>query len=270
MKRLSVILAFLSVFVIVTITYAQGPGMMAQGMMGSGMMQSEESQKSSEETSGVKTYNANCRVCHVNGGNVINPNMPLRGSSKLAEFKTFLAFIRDPKMPDGSKGPMPSFSEAQISDKQAKELYQYITSEQGLDLTSKGQGWYCPYCGQYLGPRGGYGMGPGMMGEYGMMGGYGMGPGMMGRYGMGPGMMGRGYGMGPGMMGPQYYSQSPECQKFLDETATLRKEFYNKRFEYMEAFRNPKATPETTAKLEKEVRELQEKIFKNAPQGCWW
>ncbi len=34
-------------------------------------------------------------------------------------------------------------------------------------------GWYCPYCGQYMGPGGGYGMGPGMMGR-------GMGPGMMG------------------------------------------------------------------------------------------
>jgi hypothetical protein len=52
-------------------------------------------------------------------------------------------------------------------------------------------GWYCPYGGPY---QGGYGMGPGMMGYYGM--GYGMGPGMMG--------YGRGYGMGYGMMGPGY------------------------------------------------------------------
>jgi hypothetical protein len=85
-------------------------------------------------------------------------------------------------------------------------------------------GTYCPYCGQYLGPGGGYsgyGMGPGMMGY-----GYGLGPGMMGRgyggYGMGPGMMGGpgygGYGMGPWMMhhhgmgygygyGPQYWQK---------------------------------------------------------------
>jgi hypothetical protein len=41
---------------------------------------------------------------------------------------------------------------------------------------------YCPYCGSYVGPGGGYNVGPG--------------------YGMGPGMMGPGYGMGPGMMGP--------------------------------------------------------------------
>jgi hypothetical protein len=119
-----------------------------------------------------------------------------------------------------------------------------------------GQGGnYCPNCGQYLGPRGGYGgygMGPGMMGGYG---GYGMGPGMMGGYG--------GYGTGPG------YAQSEECQKFLDETAGMRKELYNKRFEYSEALRSPKTTTETVANLEKEIRELQDNIYKKAPQGCW-
>lgn len=80
-------------------------------------------------------------------------------------------------------------------------------------------GWYCPYCGQQMGPGGGYGMGPGMMGGgYG----YGMGPGMMGR-GMGPGMMGHGYGMGPGIMGPgygygpQYQQPHQQPQKLLEE-----------------------------------------------------
>jgi hypothetical protein len=119
-----------------------------------------------------------------------------------------------------------------------------------------GQGGnYCPNCGQYLGPRGGYGgygMGPGMMGGYG---GYGMGPGMMGGYG--------GYGTGPG------YGQSEECRKFLDETAGMRKELHDKRFEYSEALRSPKTTTETAANLEKEIRELQDNIYKKAPQGCW-
>jgi Spy/CpxP family protein refolding chaperone len=58
--------------------------------------------------------------------------------------------------------------------------------------------------------QGGYGMGPGMMGDYGQGPGggygpgygYGMGPGMMGGYGPGGGGYGPGYGMGPGMMGP--------------------------------------------------------------------
>jgi hypothetical protein len=133
-----------------------------------------------------------------------------------------------------------------------------------------GQGWnYCPYCGQGM-MGGGYGMGPGMMGGYGG----GMGPGMMRGYGggMGPGMM-RGYGggMGPGMMGPGY-GQSEECQKFLDETAGLRKELYNKRYEYFEAYRNPKTSPETVVKLEKEIRELQEKMHAKGPgtYQCPW
>ncbi|MFB0505807.1 MAG: hypothetical protein ACETWT_03650 [Thermodesulfobacteriota bacterium] len=60
-------------------------------------------------------------------------------------------------------------------------------------------GWHCPYCGQHMGPGGGYGMGPGMMG-----------PG----YGMGPGMMGPGYG---GQYGPQYGPQYQQPRKPLEE-----------------------------------------------------
>jgi len=132
------------------------------------------------------------------------------------------------------------------------------------------QGWnFCPYCGGYIGPRGGYGMGPGMMGGYGR--GYGMGPGMMGEYGrgygMGPGMMG-GYGMYPGGRGS--YRDSEECQKFFDDTAKERRQLHDKRFEYHEAYRNPKTSPETLTNLEKDIRELQEKIYSKAPRGCWW
>jgi hypothetical protein len=143
-----------------------------------------------------------------------------------------------------------------------------------------GQDWnYCPYCGQHIGPRGGYGtglgmmgrgsgmMGPGMMGP-GMMGSGMMGSGMMGPGMMGPGMMGPGM-MGPGMMGPGYW-QSEECQKFLNDNAALRRELHNKRFEYSETMRNPKATTESLAKLEKEIRDLQEKVYSKSPQGCWW
>jgi hypothetical protein len=234
-KKFALSLAIALFFGIMIIASVQG-----QGMMGSGEKNSGET---SQEISGTRIYNDNCRVCHQNGGNVVNPAMPLRGSMKLASFDTFLSFIRDPRMPDGSKGPMPAFSKTQISDKQAKDLYQYITSRRGLDLTSRGQGgWYCPNCGQYMGPYGGRGMGPGMMG---------------------------GYGMGSGMMGPGYYNQNEECQKFLDETAGLRKELYNKRFEYGEALRNPKTTQETEANLRKEIDELQGEISKKAPLGCY-
>jgi len=141
-------------------------------------------------------------------------------------------------------------------------LVAVLAYAQGPGMMGSGQGWnYCPYCGQNLGQGGGYGM---------MGGGYGMGRGMMGGgYGMGPGMMGGGYGMGPGMIGPGYSQQNEACQKFFDDTAGMRKDLHTKRYEYFETIRNPKTMPETVAKLEKELRELQEKIYEKAPQGCW-
>jgi len=84
-----------------------------------------------------------------------------------------------------------------------------------------------------------------------------------GGYGMGVGygghMMGYGH-MGP-MMGGYGYDQ-----KFLDETAELRKELNDKRFEYFEALRNPQTTPEKVATLEKEIYELQSKIYEKSPR----
>ena len=255
MKRFALGLAVTLVVGIITIAFAQGQRMTGSGEKSSG--------QASQEISGAKIFNDNCRVCHQNGGNLVVPSIPLRGSLKLASFDIFLSFIREPRMPDGLKGPMPAFSKEQISDEQAKELYQYVTSKQGLDLMSRGQqSWYCPYCGESMGIYGGQGMGPGMMG------GYGMGPGMMGGGMMGRGMMG-GYGGGYGMMGPGYYNQSEECQKFLDETSSLRKELHDKRFEYTEALRNPKTTAETEAKLRKEIDELQGKIAEKAPLSCY-
>jgi Spy/CpxP family protein refolding chaperone len=104
-----------------------------------------------------------------------------------------------------------------------------------------------------------YAQGPGMMG-----GGYGMGGYGMGGYGMG------GYGMGPGMMGQGYNWQSPECQKFHDDTVQLRKQLHEKRFDYFEASRNPKTTGEDLTKIEKEIKDLQENLYLKAPVGCRW
>ena len=106
--------------------------------------------------------------------------------------------------------------------------------------------FYCPFCmgGGYGDMRGGYGMGPG--------------------YG--------GYGMGPGMMrGWRGYRQPPSeaCQKFLNETAGLRKELHMKRYEYNEALNDPKAKPETLSKLEKEMLDLRQKIRDKNPSVCW-
>ena len=75
---------------------------------------------------GAEVFSANCKGCHPNGGNIIKPNLPLRSAPQLADFNSFEAFIRGPKMPDGSAGVMPAFATAKISDRQAKELYEYI------------------------------------------------------------------------------------------------------------------------------------------------
>ncbi|MDA8240992.1 MAG: c-type cytochrome [Nitrospiraceae bacterium] len=221
--------------------------------MDQGMTEQEAgdvSQNPGALSDGAKIFADRCASCHPDGGNVIVPDLPLKGSRVLGNYRTFLAFIRHPKMPDGSQGAMPPFSKSLITDRQARQLYHYITFGEGPAA------------------QGGYGMGPGMMRGYGMMrgmmGGYGMGPGMMRGYGMGRGMMG-GYGMGPG-----YYTYSPECQKFYNETAALRRELNNKRFEYFEAIRNPKTTGDVAEKIEKEIRDLEEKIYARAPLGCRW
>ncbi|MFX1554633.1 MAG: c-type cytochrome [Promethearchaeota archaeon] len=80
-----------------------------------------------ELKAGEKLFTANCGSCHPHGGNILDPNLPLRSASQLTEFNTFVAFIRTPKFPDGSPGPMPPFPPSKISDQQGRELYEYIT-----------------------------------------------------------------------------------------------------------------------------------------------
>lgn len=92
-------------------------------------------------------------------------------------------------------------------------------------------------------------------------------------------MMGSDYSRGH-MMGPGYnghmgawtgpgYGNTQTDQKFLDKTADVRKEFHDKRFEYFEAQRDPKTTDRELAQLEKEMYELQEKIYKDAPRTAY-
>ncbi len=105
--------------------------------------------------------------------------------------------------------------------------------------------------GYGMGGYGGHMMGSGMMGgHHGMMG---------GNYG--------GYANCPGAAGFEQNNWNGEKQqKFLDETAGLRKEMHDKRFEYMEAQRNPKMTRAELMAMEKEMLELQEKIHEKAEQ----
>ncbi|MGO9137425.1 MAG: c-type cytochrome [Syntrophales bacterium] len=76
---------------------------------------------------GEKLFAANCGGCHPNGGNIINPKIPVVGSPQLNNLNTFVQFNRNPLRPDGSKGVMPAFPKERISDQEMKHIYEYIT-----------------------------------------------------------------------------------------------------------------------------------------------
>ncbi len=77
------------------------------------------------EMTGENLFIMHCSGCHVEGGNVMNPEKPLKGSGKLASFESFQAFIQNP-------GPaMPAFGEATIPAADAKKLYEYIQTYYG-------------------------------------------------------------------------------------------------------------------------------------------
>jgi len=104
-------------------------------------------------------------------------------------------------------------------------------------------------------------MHPGMMGHggCGMMGPGMMNPGMMGHGGCG--MMGRHkmmYGMDRGMM-RQYGAE--DYKKFLDDTKDLRKALYDRKFEYFEIARKPDIDREKLAEIEKDIWEIQKKLY---------
>ncbi len=84
----------------------------------------------------------------------------------------------------------------------------------------------------------------------------------------GPGRWG-GHMMGPGYGGRMMMDQDGQVpgpdQAFLNETADLRKELHNKKFEYYEAMRDPKTTGETLSILEKEIYDMRSRIHEKAP-----
>ncbi|MGW8322627.1 MAG: hypothetical protein ACWGSD_13835 [Thermodesulfobacteriota bacterium] len=112
----------------------------------------------------------------------------------------------------------------------------------------------------------GWGRGPGACGGPGY--GMGYGPGDCQGSGAcnGPGYGRRGMGPGYGMMGPGRFDGDEE---FLNETADLRKQLHDKRFEYFEKARDPKTDEETLAKLEKDIDELRDQIREKAPRGTF-
>ena len=75
---------------------------------------------------GGTIFAANCQSCHPKGGNIVEPSLHLKTSKKLASLDSFVAFVRDPKMPNGKAGEMPPFGKSDIDDRQAGQLYGYI------------------------------------------------------------------------------------------------------------------------------------------------
>jgi hypothetical protein len=149
-----------------------GGGLMGGGMGGGMMGPGQRGQGST--LPGAEIFNANCSSCHPNGGNTIVPNLPLNGAPQLADYDRFLAYIRHPDMPNGSPGPMPAFPPERISDEQAKNLYQYLENTQRTSNLGGPQGAGTRGYGPGMGPRMGYGTGPGMMGPGYGQGGYGL------------------------------------------------------------------------------------------------
>jgi mono/diheme cytochrome c family protein len=77
---------------------------------------------------GQRLFTDNCSTCHPRGGNVVEAKLPLKTSKKLASLAEFAAFVRSPKMPDGSAGSMPAFPASQLSDAQVSDVYRYVVS----------------------------------------------------------------------------------------------------------------------------------------------
>lgn len=81
---------------------------------------------------GKRLFENNCMACHPNGGNAIVAQYLLNGSDNLVDFDKFRAFIRNPRLDSGSRGPMPVFSTEKLSDAEARVLYDYVKYEFGM------------------------------------------------------------------------------------------------------------------------------------------
>ncbi len=82
-------------------------------------------------SNGADLYATNCGGCHADGGNVINPALPVKGSAKMKSLAAFAAFNRNPLKADGTKGIMPAFPKDKISDADMKLIYEYAQTLPG-------------------------------------------------------------------------------------------------------------------------------------------
>jgi len=80
---------------------------------------------SAQAPDGANLYAIHCGACHAQGGNIINPTLPVTGSVKMKNLAVFTAYNRNPLKADGSKGAMPAFPKDKISDQDMKLIYEY-------------------------------------------------------------------------------------------------------------------------------------------------
>ena len=80
----------------------------------------------------TEQFTRKCAACHPDGGNAFKPHLPLTKAPQLQDFGAFLAYIRNPKARDGAGNIMPPYPAENLSDEQARGIYQQI-----IDLQNK-------------------------------------------------------------------------------------------------------------------------------------
>lgn len=71
---------------------------------------------------GSDIFKNNCAACHANGGNIVDPKKPLKGSKKLARKTAFKELLSKPV------GAMPAFPKIVEDDPSLSALYEYCKS----------------------------------------------------------------------------------------------------------------------------------------------
>ncbi len=89
---------------------------------------------------GARLYQSNCSGCHPYGGNIVDPEAAVRGSDELKDLKTFLHWIRDPRLDNGAKGVMPPFLPSRVTDTEAKEMWTYLSAVMGWQGKAESEG----------------------------------------------------------------------------------------------------------------------------------
>ncbi len=73
-----------------------------------------------EFAQGRAIFESNCAGCHPGGGNVSDPDKPVKGSPVLANLEVFENWLRDPAP------PMPAYPPEDLSREEVKKLHEYV------------------------------------------------------------------------------------------------------------------------------------------------